>query len=1168
MDTGTSSGTSPATPPPPVTPAQSSSANVAMDAGTAAARRDWLLEHPPARSLPLDQEALRIYQHAYAIGLETEPASDPVITFSTVLMALFLGGDETSRWFAGEAANNGPQATLVFSDRSKSEQEIRSIKAVDGRPDAPRLSTDKQLLTLSARAVIEGAEAWAQLVGATDIGVRHVVAAYVLNPPPAHYAQLERWKYQPANWREKFSAWTAQRYTAEPWSDTQHRPAPAKRVAEHEHVRVKGEALGSADDPQMVIILDRAAMYHARSKDRDRFLRLQTLFCALVESARDEAQLRARIQPIWDAVGKAGPAYTQMRDAQFPPSQTDRLPVPFSACDLSSRVINTIETARELTLAAGRGAGGVSRVGVLQLAGAVISRRVDAAGELAKFGLDARTLRDDLIEHATKLGERVDVWKEAVGDEEIQFVGRPVDLNSDEPEAAVRSDESFSDDPLRIKADVETFASLLASSTLEPPLSIGLFGPWGSGKSTFLKRLRRAVEKRADAAAEDVKDGRPTPYARNIVHVEFNAWHFAETALTSSLIDTIFRALNRYIKDEQPISGKTWRDLKLAALASTERKLEAARAVEDAARENVVKAEKGLANSQTRAAKALSTFESASQSVWAALKGGAEKSDIEKTAVVKAAGDAVKGLQDLQIRLTAVRNRPARLIGDLGWPSTIVFALLVLAGPPLVAWLVGKAMGTDQAVQSLSSIGAMLAVIGTWVRTATRAVSKVDAAITSVLEEYESRIATNGAVVKAQAELDSAKTEAATAAASVQAAREALARAQSEAANASLPAQMLQLVSSRIDAETYKKELTTISLAREDLQVLSTLLRTPQDAAAGAATTGPASGMTPRAVDRVILYIDDLDRCRPEDVVRVLQLVHMLLAFELFAVVVAVDARWVYASLTQSYRWLARDGDPAVKQEGTRVDGTEADDTTRDGIASPVTPQDYLEKIFQIVFWLEPMTSTRAARYLGSLISSPVRKERWQDVTDLADEPPSSGAVSSAPGKIGIAGIELDYMRALAAHVGTSPRRVKRLVNAYRLLKASLSDSQLRTFLTNRAADGGGDRSGPYQIVIGLLVIGTGVLGSSAQILGELSGWDPNKTWSDVIDSFRARHDPDWTQAAQVLEIVFGTQKPQDVGELRGWARKVSRYLLSGPVAGRLSGGLQPPVAARSQSVP
>lgn len=73
---------------------------------------------------------------------------------------------------------------------------------------------------------------------------------------------------------------------------------------------------------------------------------------------------------------------------------------------------------------------------------------------------------------------------------------------------------------------------------------------------------------------------------------------------------------------------------------------------------------------------------------------------------------------------------------------------------------------------------------------------------------------------------------------------------------------------------------------------------------------------------------------------RVLQMVHMLLAFELFVVVV-VDARWVEDALTQSYRWLADGATDA------------SDDPNDDGDARPqlstaVTPQDYLEKIFQI----------------------------------------------------------------------------------------------------------------------------------------------------------------------------------------------------------------------------
>ena len=50
-------------------------------------------------------------------------------------------------------------------------------------------------------------------------------------------------------------------------------------------------------------------------------------------------------------------------------------------------------------------------------------------------------------------------------------------------------------------------------------------------------------------------------------------------------------------------------------------------------------------------------------------------------------------------------------------------------------------------------------------------------------------------------------------------------------------------------------------------------------------------------VDRIILYIDDLDRCPEANVVEVLQAVHLLLAFPLFVVVVGVDSRWLLHSL-------------------------------------------------------------------------------------------------------------------------------------------------------------------------------------------------------------------------------------------------------------------------------
>jgi len=428
----------------------------------------------------------------------------------------------------------------------------------------------------------------------------------------------------------------------------------------------------------------------------------------------------------------------------------------------------------------------------------------------------------------------------------------------------------------------------------------------------------------------------------------------------------------------------------------------------------------------------------------------------------------------------------------------------------------------------LSAFTATVAMIGLWAKAASGAVEKVDKAVAAVVTQYEKRVASDEQVAAARASLSEAQVSAQNAAVALQAARDAFARAQVEAANASLPAQTLQLVSSRIEERSYAKELTTLSVARADLETLSRILRAQRT------DEGTANDKL-RAIDRVILYIDDLDRCKPEDVVRVLQLVHMLLAFELFVVVVAVDARWVEQALWQSYHWLSRGPVAPPANSPAATPGTIAPQVEPfDG----VTAEDYLEKIFQIAFWLEPMTAGRAASYLTSLV-------RPLNATDARTA--STTTATATATKVEISSVELDYMRALAAYVGSSPRRVKRLVNAYRLIKARLSDAQLTNFVTAREVDGT-TKSGPYQIVIGLLVIGTGSQSASSAILGELGDWDPRAQYEDVIKKFRERNVPEWTAAAQVIETIMRTQNVRDVSELRGWARKVGRFLLHGPV--------------------
>lgn len=1077
---------------------------------------DWLSEYPPVRSLILDQEALRIYEHAYAIGERVEEVHAPRISFTIVLAALLAGTDETSRWFQQTAGMFGPARDLVLQEKPGLQATVVGDLAVpDGPPEKIQLSSDKHLLTASAREVLLNAESWAQRVGGSDIGVRHLVAAYVLNPPANHRQQMRDWNYRERPWRAPFFTWVADRYTAEQWIDASQRIAPTKTALAFEEPEVKGAELAYPADEGLARVLENAAELHARRSDR--WLGFATVFHALVKTAKDHADVRARIEPIMTAVDESSGAYGARAHEMFPGTAAREV-VPFDELDISPRVLNGLETARGLAVTTTPDEQTAEPVvGADHLAGALLSRRVDGAEAITELGLDPMTLRRAMIEHAVSSPHDREVWREALGEEDRLVAGRPVELNSDEPESVIRQDEDWESDPLGIRRDVETFAALLASQKLEPPLSIGLFGPWGSGKTTFLRRLRRAVDTRTEQArAEPLPEG--SPYVRQVVHVEFNAWHFAESALVSSLMDTVFRSLRDHIgSNGTPEDDSCWA-ARVAEL-QTRRQVEAAEAAERAARTEVEAALSKLQEVRGETAAAATGLHAALNAAWRTARETLQANDaVKSSGVLDALGESVDGIEALQRRTEAIRARPVRILGSLGWKRTVLFALLVLGLPPLAAWLLRVFLGAGDVGEILTMAATSISTLAVWLRAGAGAVAEADKALVAVTEAYEQRVEEAPGVVVAREELAAARERAATASRRLDAAREALGQAQLEVSNARVPAQMLELVSRRIDADSYGDELTTLALARADLDALSRLLLKQEP---GSADATVAEGDAKRAVERVILYIDDLDRCEPADVVRVLQIVHMLLAFELFVVVVAVDAHWVETSLRDTFQWLAERESAASKLEGG------------DTVLTLITAEDYLEKIFQISFWLEPMSAARAASYLGSLVRTPRRK------------------AASPPSGVDISGVELDYMRALAAYVGSSPRRVKRLVNAYRLIKAGLSDAQLGRFVTERAgsSSSGPPRSGPYQLVIGLLVIGTGARASSGDILRELAQCDPKTSADEIVDEFRQRDHPDWTMAARVLETLIRSQKMKNVAELRGWARKVGRFLLDRPAA-------------------
>ena len=204
--------------------------------------------------------------------------------------------------------------------------------------------------------------------------------------------------------------------------------------------------------------------------------------------------------------------------------------------------------------------------------------------------------------------------------------------------------------------------------------------------------------------------------------------------------------------------------------------------------------------------------------------------------------------------------------------------------------------------------------------------------------------------------------------------------------------QLQAFIAERRAAAHYDAHLGVISHVRRDFEDLVTeLQRQP-------AAEHPY---------RVILYIDDLDRCEAQHVVKVLQAIHLLLAFPLFVVVVGVDPRWLLGALEEHYSMQLRSGEDADVDLG------------------PTTALHYLEKIFQIPFSVPPMAPDGYARLVEAMLGSASpqgaapepggREPGSVQPAAAATTSPTPAPVADEPEPVRTARAELERCRAAAA---------------------------------------------------------------------------------------------------------------------------------------------------------
>lgn len=627
------------------------------------------------------------------------------------------------------------------------------------------------------------------------------------------------------------------------------------------------------------------------------------------------------------------------------------------------------------------------------------------------------------------------------------------------------SDVDEGPDELGVQSEVDALCAVIAAVDVRPPLSIGLFGAWGTGKSFFMRLMRERITALAKASREARASGAPTAFSTHVKQIPFNAWHYADANLWASLVTRIFDGLAEPDEAPDPETRRAQKEERQKILA---RRLESSK-------EELQRAEAERDAAERRGQRATQLIVSPTESLRRIAADPSLKEQLDDLGERFGVAEPLATLTELaEARAWTKAKHLVRRLDKKRLVLTLVLLGMIATG--VVLAVLGKAE-----LRVLGAVGGVLAVL-----------AEVFGVLRKPLEGVRQAVSL-GSQLREQRELELKRLRA-----EVVAAKEKVAEAEAEIAEITSGRRLYSFIEERVAAASYREQLGIVASVRRDFERLAELLAESLDA------DGDDGGLG--RIDRVILYVDDLDRCPSKRVVEVLEAVHLLLAFELFVVVVAVDSRWLLRSLQEHY----------ATQLSVRP--PEAPDSDPHWAS---TPQNYLEKIFQIPFALRPMDETG----YGRLVTSMVPVTRREGAGDLSSEdgdeahgstelepttsaestdggavlteqpqpetsppPPPAPSLDLDPEGLKLEEAELEFLKKLSALVPT-PRATKRLVNTYRLLRASLDPPRLQKLV-----------DGDYRTVLLLLAVLVGSPSVAETLFRKLLMPDGEVTWPAVVE--------------------------------------------------------------------
>jgi len=622
-------------------------------------------------------------------------------------------------------------------------------------------------------------------------------------------------------------------------------------------------------------------------------------------------------------------------------------------------------------------------------------------------------------------------------------------------------------------------------------LSIGIFGEWGSGKSFYMRQLKNKVASLAQSSKDTNKPQHACSFYKDIVQIEFNAWNYVESDLWASLAHNIYQNLCQHDPSNKENDTYWLGILKYGEEKYNEKHQEIKKQkseltilinkVEDLELERQDQEE--ILTSYT--AKQLYSdvlpddIKVECEKIYTALGGKETLNSVTQTLkMVESGKKSVLWLRSLN------EDKIKNAVNYIGIPLLLVatiFALFYFFKP-----------NSELLNNTYNSIAAFGSSLGFWVKSQWSKISgwlKKLESIKTKIEKYKAQpdeyISKEKQVILTR--LDEANSKLETALAAQEELTAKINQAKSKLNKLSPESMLSDHIAQTISDNRYGKYLGLPALLSKDFQTLSdaiSKLNNSLEDSEKYQTVEDENRDDDKAhrINRIVLYIDDLDRLPSETVVRVLQAVHLFLASPLFVVVLGVDPRWLFTSIKEHYSDLLID--------------------TTDNCASP---EEYLEKIFQIPVWLQKPKPEEVSQLIASVIGEPKGSttemsssestgelaERYKttkqatsvqtqtEPTNIKNEPPAYRKEVEPPKNINKAlidekvinkqiqqaqltqlaeqhqlkQIEIDFIHELSPILARSPRAIKRYLNIYRLIKSSIPVEKEQSFLLENSSN-------------------------------------------------------------------------------------------------------------------